>query len=96
MIYSLSTEFDLPVTAEYRITHPGLPGRTSGPPESCFPPEFEITTVCVCGTPIALDALPSALLENLRESIELELPSRLAEDLAGEAEYWAELRRDTA
>ena len=90
-------EYELPVAVEYRITYRGSPGRLSGPPEDCYgaePPEFEITTVRVCGVPVPFNALPAATQRAIEESVRDDLPAAMADEAADAAEYQAGLRRD--
>lgn len=46
----MKIHFTLPLTINVTSYHPGNPGQTSGPPESCYPPEeaeieFDIFTL---------------------------------------------------
>lgn len=99
MTHHITTEYDLPITAEYRITSPGLPARLYGEPGDCYPaepPEFEIVRVLVCGAPVPFDALPDLVREGIEEQIEMDLHDVIADEMAAAAEYRADLRRDAA
>ena len=92
-------EYELPVAVEYRITYRGSPGCLSGPPEYCYeaePPEFEITTVRVCGVPVPFSALPATVQEAIEESVRDDIPAAMADEAADAAEYRAEWRMDAA
>ena len=93
------TEYELPVAVEYRITYRGSPGRLSGPPEDCYgaePPEFEITSIRVCGVPVPFSALPVIVQEAIEESVRDDIPAAMADEQAAAAQYRAEWRRDAA
>lgn len=94
-----TTEYELPVAVEYRITSRGNPGRLYGEPSDCYPPEppeFEITAVRVCGVVVPFSALPDIVQEAIEESVRDDIPSAIADEAASAAEYWAEVRRDAA
>lgn len=97
MTHTLRTEYDIPLTVEYRITAPPLPPRTYGPPERCYPAEpaeFEIVRVLIGGAAVPFDALPDAVQMGIEEQIEIAIPDDIEGDADAAAEYRAELRRD--
>jgi hypothetical protein len=97
MTHTLSTDYELPLTVEYRVTYRGRPARLYGPPEDCYeaePPEYEIDRILVCGVPIPYDALPEPVRDWMDEAIRDELPDVIVDEAADAAEYRAECRRD--
>ena len=94
-----TTEYELPITAEWRITYRGCPARLYGEPGDCYPaepPEFEIDRVTVCGVVVPFDSLPATVREGIEESIRDELPEVIEDERADAAEARAEWRRDVA
>lgn len=66
-------KFDAEATATVAMTHPGDPGRLSGPPEHCYPPEpaeFEIVNWVADGVPMVFlnGAATDAVLDMAREA----------------------------
>lgn len=79
-----ATEIEFPVLVEYDY-HKGDPGRTSGPPEKCYPPEpayVEITSVKVLGVEVTL---PDSDMERIQEEIEAKI---IEQEAAAEQDYW--------
>lgn len=83
---------EIEVVVEYDY-HKGHPGRLSGPPENCYPPEpayIEIITVMHKGTDIA-DYLSDNQMTTLEEEI-----GQAEDDVRAvqESEYWDMKRED--
>lgn len=73
------TEIEFPVLVEYDY-HKGDPGRTSGPPEKCYPAEpayVEITSVKVMGVEVTL---LQADMERIQQEIEDAITEREEQD----------------
>lgn len=83
-----STHIEMPVVVEYHY-HKGTPGRTSGPPEHCYPAEpawVEIESVSVNGVEITLD-------DKQAETLEQEIEEMItAKEQADQEAYWESLR----
>ena len=97
MKYEITIELhggDAEIVVEYDY-YKGTPGRTSGPPEKCFPPEpswVEIDAVTYGGVTIT-DSLPAWQILRLQEEIEEDLLAKQDFD-EGYAEYQREKTDD--
>ncbi len=81
---------EIAVVVEYAY-HKGSPGRLSGPPENCYPPEpayIEITSVKVGAVEIVLS---EAETERLAAEIEDAITEQAAAD---EQDHWDNVRKD--
>lgn len=81
-----STHIEFPVGVEYAY-HKGTPGKLSGPPENCCPPEpswVEIIAVMVGGVDVT-EQLSDAQMTTLEQEIENKVTGEAA---AAEQDYW--------
>lgn len=69
---------DLPIEIEIESYSPGDPGRFSGPPENCYPPEAEEVefTARLFGTELDLMKWPEEDYDNLRQLVLDEIHER--------------------